>query len=60
MRQCLVVLLAFLSFSLAASSQTAEELVTKNIEAKGGMDKIQAIKTFRKTGKFSQQASTPT
>ena len=55
MRQCLVILLAVLSFGLAASSQTAEELVAKNIEAKGGMNKIQAIKTFRKTGKFSQQ-----
>jgi hypothetical protein len=55
MRLCLVVLLAVLSFSCFASSQTAEEVVAGNIEAKGGMDKIKAIKTFRKTGKFSQQ-----
>ena len=55
MRQYLVVLLSVLSFSLLASPQTAEELVAKNIEAKGGMEKMAAIKTFRKTGKFSQQ-----
>jgi hypothetical protein len=55
MRQCVVVLLAVLSFSLIASSQTAEELVAKNIEAKGGMDKILAIQTIRETGRFSQQ-----
>ncbi|HVO81807.1 MAG TPA: hypothetical protein VMT28_13815 [Terriglobales bacterium] len=55
MRQCLFVLLAVLSFNPMASSQTAQELVAKNIEAKGGLDKIEAIKTFRKTGKFSQQ-----
>jgi hypothetical protein len=55
MRQCVVVVLAVFSLSLIASCQTTEELVAKNIEAKGGMDKIQAIKTFRKTGKFSVQ-----
>ncbi|MGA8152020.1 MAG: hypothetical protein WB952_13795 [Terriglobales bacterium] len=38
-------------FSLVASSQTADELINKNIQAKGGMDKIKAIKTVRMTGK---------
>jgi hypothetical protein len=52
MRRWLVVLLAVLCFSVSASSQTAEELVSKNIEAKGGMDKIKAIKTWRMTGKL--------
>ena len=45
-------LLAVFCFNLSASSQTAEELVNKNIEAKGGMDKIKAIKTWRMTGKL--------
>ena len=40
--------LSLFSFSFA---QTADELVAKNIEAKGGMDKIQAVKTTRMTGK---------
>jgi len=44
-------LLAFvLGFSLFAAAQTADELVNKNIEAKGGMDKIKAIRTVRMTG----------
>jgi hypothetical protein len=36
----------------AANAQTAEELVTKNIAAKGGMEMIKAIKTLRMTGKL--------
>ena len=52
MRYRLVLLLAVVWLSLFASSQTAEELVNKNIEAKGGMDKIKAIETWRMTGKL--------
>jgi len=52
MRHWLVLSLAVLCFSLSASSQTAEELVNKNIEAKGGIDKIRAIKSWRMTGKL--------
>jgi len=48
----LVLLLAVLCSNLSAFSQTADELVNKNIEAKGGMDKIKAIKTWRITGKL--------
>jgi hypothetical protein len=52
MRYWLVLSLAVFCFNLPASSQTAEDLVNKNIEAKGGMDKIKAIKTWRMTGKL--------
>lgn len=52
MRQALVVLAAVLCIHLAADAQTADELVNKNIQAKGGMDKIKAIKTLRMTGKL--------
>lgn len=51
MRYWLVSLLAVVCFSVCASSQTADELVNKNIEAKGGLEKIKAIKTLRTTGK---------
>lgn len=51
MRERLFLALAILSLSLFASSQTADELVQKNIEAKGGLDKIKAIKTIRMSGK---------
>jgi len=37
-----------------ASAQTAEELVAKNIQAKGGIDKIKAIKSVRMTGRVQQ------
>jgi len=52
MRYWLVMLLAVFSLNLSDSSQTAEELVNKNIEAKGGLDKIKAVKTWRMTGKL--------
>jgi hypothetical protein len=51
MRHHLSLLPMVLSFGLLASSQTADELINKNIEAKGGMDKIKAIKSLRMAGK---------
>ncbi|HEV2717494.1 MAG TPA: hypothetical protein VGU64_19660, partial [Terriglobales bacterium] len=46
-------LVAFLFLiSSFALSQTADELVAKNIAAKGGIEKIKAIKTVRMTGKL--------
>jgi hypothetical protein len=52
MRHALTVLIAVCCLSVFSFSQTADELVEKNIEARGGMDKIQAIKTLRVTGTF--------
>ncbi len=51
MRHSLWVVLV-LSVPLLASAQTAEELVTKNLEAKGGLAKIEAIKTLRASGRY--------
>jgi len=47
-------LLALLLFALAAPAmaQTADELIAKNIEAKGGIDKIKAIQSTRVVGKM--------
>ena len=45
--------LAVLSFSLSVFSQTADELVGKNIQAKGGIEKIKAIKSLRMTGEIA-------
>lgn len=50
MRVALFVLVFFTG--LSCFSQTADELVAKNIQAKGGMDKIKAIQTYRMTGKL--------
>lgn len=52
MRHALIVLLAVSCFNGFARPQTAEELVNKNIQAKGGIDKIKSVKTRRMTGKF--------
>jgi len=52
MRNYLIAMMAILTLSLAASSQTADELIQKNIEAKGGLEKMKAIKTLRLTGKL--------
>lgn len=38
-----------------AGAQTADDLVAKNIEAKGGLEKIRAISSLRKTGKLEPQ-----
>lgn len=60
MRRWLVLLLTVFCLHLSASSQTAEQLVDKNIEAKGGMEQIKAIKTLRVTGKVIVQGITAT
>src|SRR5438132_13896915 len=50
MPQRLVVFL--LLFSSFAFSQTDDKLIAKNIQAKGGMDKIKAMKKVRMSGKL--------
>ena len=52
MRQAVIVLCAVCCFCVFSFSQTADELIEKNIQAKGGIEKIKAIKTIRMTGKF--------
>jgi hypothetical protein len=52
MRHAVIVLAAVCCCSVLGYSQTAEELVAKNIEAKGGMDKIKAIRSLRSTGRL--------
>jgi len=52
----LLQILLFTTSLLAA--QTAEELVAKNLQAKGGMEKIKAIKSLRMAGKLQQGSFT--
>ncbi len=52
MRQALTVLIAVCCFGIFSYAQTADELIAKNIQARGGMEKIKAIKTLRMTGRF--------
>jgi len=53
MRHAMIVLAAVSCLSVVAFPQSAEDLVNKNIQAKGGIDKIKAIKTVRITGKLT-------
>src|SRR6267378_3601535 len=51
----LPVLVAIAVFSFAASAQTVDEVIAKNIQAKGGADKLKSVRTIRTTAKFSQE-----
>jgi hypothetical protein len=57
MRRRLVALLCVFTIP-AAFGYTADELVTKNIEAKGGLDSIHAIKSVRLSGHMRIQQDT--
>lgn len=50
----LVFALTFL-FTLKASAQTADEIIANNIKARGGIEKIKAIKSAKVTGKLVMQ-----
>jgi len=52
MRHALMVLVAVCCSGVVSHSQTADELIAKNIQARGGMEKMKAIKTLRMTGRF--------
>ena len=52
-RLWLALALAQIGSLAAAAAQTAEELIAKNIEARGGLAKIQAIQSVRMTGTIS-------
>ena len=43
-----------------ASAQTAEEIVEKNLQAKGGLTRMRAIQTVRQTSRMSMQGWTRT
>ncbi len=48
---CLLLTAAF--GAAAAAAQTADDLVEKNVRAKGGHEKLKAVQTIRLTGKMS-------
>ncbi len=52
MRHALTLLIAVCCFGIFSYSQTVDELIAKNIQARGGIEKMKAIKTLRVTGKF--------
>ncbi|HEV2705678.1 MAG TPA: hypothetical protein VGV59_07110 [Pyrinomonadaceae bacterium] len=53
MRRFLLGMAALVALAAPASAQTADEIVAKFIKTVGGMERIQAVKSLRRTGKFS-------
>jgi hypothetical protein len=53
MRGILLGIVGLALFAMPVSAQTAEEIVAKYIKTIGGSEKIEAIKTLRRTGKFT-------
>ena len=53
MRDALVTLAGLALFAAPLSAQTADEYIAKYVKTVGGMDKIQAVQTLRRTGKFT-------
>jgi hypothetical protein len=52
MRKVIFAITALALFSLPAAAQTVDEIVAHYVKTIGGMEKIQAVKTLRRTGKF--------
>jgi hypothetical protein len=50
----LPVLAAIALFSYDSNAQTVDEVIAKNIQAHGGVDKLKAVRSLRTTAKFSQ------
>ncbi len=50
----LIFSLTFL-LCVEASAQTVDELIKKNLDAKGGVQKLKAVKSIKATGKITQQ-----
>lgn len=58
MRKIAPVVFGLTCLVAPAGAQTADELVAKNVQAKGGLEKIKAIQTVRMKGRLSQGAFT--
>lgn len=59
MKRWMFPAIAVLCLSACGLAQTVDELVAKNIEAKGGLDQIKAVKTRRITGRAEQSDVPP-
>ena len=50
-----ILVLLVLMLTMAATAETVDEIIAKNIEAKGGLEALQAIETLQATGKLAMQ-----
>lgn len=56
-RVCVVSVVALLCAAVGrpAAAQTADELIAKNLQAKGGLEKIRAVQTIKQTSRMNIQ-----
>lgn len=52
MRRILILLALLPMLAAPAAAQTVDEIIAKYLKTVGGMEKIQAVQTLRRTGKF--------
>lgn len=50
-----ILVLAVLMLTMAATAETVDEIIAKNIEAKGGLEALQAIESLQSNGKLTMQ-----
>ena len=50
----LLVAVAAASFSLGVGAQTVDEVIAKNVQARGGLEKLKAVKSIRTSAKLTQ------
>jgi hypothetical protein len=53
-RFCLLLLAAGTCFSFGAGGQTVDEVVAKNIQARGGAEKLKSVRSLRTSSKLTQ------
>lgn len=51
------VLITLLSLASMAAAQTVDELIAKNLEAKGGVEKLHAVQTVKQTSSLNMQGT---
>ena len=52
MRRIPILIAILVLFALPASAQSVDDIIAHYLKTVGGMDKIQSVKTLRRTGKF--------
>jgi len=50
----LFIFVAIACLSFRAGAQTVDEVIAKNIDARGGLDKLKSVRSIRTTAKFTQ------
>lgn len=52
MRRCVMAVLALVLLASPAAAQTVDEVIKKNIDARGGLEKLKSVQSIRMTGKM--------